>query len=306
MNNIVAVAGVVIKELYRRKDFYVLFILTVLICLVMASVNFFNDDKIVRYLKEICLLLVWICSLVIAITTTARQIPSERENRTLVSAAGQAVDRERNCSWENSSAAGSPAVWRWSAFTPFSALLAATREHHWPLLNYLQAASLHWVMLGVVIAFALLGSLIFTRAFLQHDDLFCRGDIHFGPGPASQQGRAATAGAAPLGLVPASTTCIPHLELFDVRDLIIHNWPPIAWTVCGVAALYGWRMPPPFWSRPASSSGAKPSTDPRHALGQIASPHPRCACWCCASAWPPGWISGSKPGRATAPSQPTS
>ena len=76
MKNIFAVAGVVIKELYRRKDFYVLFILTVLICLVMGSVNFFNDDKIVRYLKEICLLLIWISSLVIAITTTARQIPA--------------------------------------------------------------------------------------------------------------------------------------------------------------------------------------------------------------------------------------
>ena len=32
MRNIIAVAGVVIKELYRRKDFYVLFIVTVLIC----------------------------------------------------------------------------------------------------------------------------------------------------------------------------------------------------------------------------------------------------------------------------------
>jgi ABC-type Na+ efflux pump permease subunit len=84
MKNIFAVAGVVIKELYRRKDFYVLFIITVLICLVMASVNIFNDAKIARYLKEICLLLVWISSLVIAITTTARQIPAERENRTLL------------------------------------------------------------------------------------------------------------------------------------------------------------------------------------------------------------------------------
>ena len=60
MKNIFAVAGVVIKELYRRKDFYVLFIVTILICLVMASVNIFNDAKIVRYLKEICLLLIWI------------------------------------------------------------------------------------------------------------------------------------------------------------------------------------------------------------------------------------------------------
>src|ERR1700756_1256307 len=83
MNNIFAVASLVIKELYRRKDAYVLLIVTGLICMVMGSVNIFNDDKVVRYLKEICLLLIWICSVVIAITTTARQIPMERENRTL-------------------------------------------------------------------------------------------------------------------------------------------------------------------------------------------------------------------------------
>ena len=82
-NNVLAIAGVVIKEMYRRKDFYVLFVLTALIILVMGSVTFFNQENIVRYLKEICLLLVWVSSLVIAITTTARQIPAERENRTL-------------------------------------------------------------------------------------------------------------------------------------------------------------------------------------------------------------------------------
>ena len=36
-----------------------------------------------RYLKDVCLLLIWISSLVIAITTTARQIPAERESRTI-------------------------------------------------------------------------------------------------------------------------------------------------------------------------------------------------------------------------------
>ena len=70
-----AIAGVVIRELYRRKDFYVLFVLTALITLVLGSVNFFNEDKVVRYLKEICLFLIWVSSLVIAITTAARQIP---------------------------------------------------------------------------------------------------------------------------------------------------------------------------------------------------------------------------------------
>ena len=41
-NNILAIASIVIKELYRRKDFYVLFILTVLITLLAGSANFFN------------------------------------------------------------------------------------------------------------------------------------------------------------------------------------------------------------------------------------------------------------------------
>ena len=77
--NIRAIAGVVIMELYRRKDFYVLFIVTILICLIMASVNIFHDDKIVRYLKEISLLLIWISTLVMAITTTAP--PTARPSR---------------------------------------------------------------------------------------------------------------------------------------------------------------------------------------------------------------------------------
>src|SRR5829696_4243927 len=60
-----AIAGLVVKELFRRKDFYVLFILTALITLILGSVNFFNEEGIVRYVKEICLFLILIASLVI-------------------------------------------------------------------------------------------------------------------------------------------------------------------------------------------------------------------------------------------------
>ncbi len=73
MKTIWAIATVVLLEMLRRKDFYVLFVLTALITLVMGSVNIFNDSSVVRYLKEISLLLIWVSSLVIAITATARQ-----------------------------------------------------------------------------------------------------------------------------------------------------------------------------------------------------------------------------------------
>src|ERR1017187_214217 len=161
MNNIFAVAGVVIKELYRRKEFYVLFIITIVICLVMASVNIFNDAQIIRYLKELCLLLIWISSLVIAITTTARQISAEREQRTLLPLLAKPLTRTQlifgkflGC-WL---ACGLVLL----CFYIFFGALAASREHAWPLLNYFQAAFLHWIALGVVIALTLFGSLVLS------------------------------------------------------------------------------------------------------------------------------------------------
>src|SRR3984885_7712244 len=161
MNNIFAVAGVVIKEMYRRKDFYVLFVLTAAITLLLGSVNFFNDDRIVRYLKEICLLLIWISSIVIAVMTTARQIPAERESRTIFPLLAKPVGRGQlilgkflGC-W---AASGLALV----VFYFFFGIISASREHTLPLGPYFQAITLHWLGLGIMIALVLMGSLVFT------------------------------------------------------------------------------------------------------------------------------------------------
>jgi ABC-type transport system involved in multi-copper enzyme maturation permease subunit len=236
MNNIFAVSGISIKELYRRKDFYVLFILTVLICLVMASVHIFNDAKIVRYLKEICLALVWISSLVIAITTAARQIPAERENRTLFPLLAKPLSRSElilgkflGC-WI---ACGLALL----CFYLFFGLLSASREHHWPVINYLQAGLLHWAMLGIVIAATLFGSLGFTAPSSNATICFVAvaGILLLGR---HLNKVAVTLPEPRQSILSAIYYLVPHLELFDVRDLIIHNWPPIAWWVCSLASLY--------------------------------------------------------------------
>ncbi len=236
MNNILAVAGVVIKELYRRKDFYVLFIVTILICLIMASVNIFNDAKIVRYLKEICLLLVWISSLVIAISTTARQIPAERENRTLLPLLAKPLTRSEliigkffGC-WF---ACGLALL----CFYIFFGALAASREHEWPVMDYFQAIALHWFMLGVVVAMTLLGSLVFAAPSSNSTICFVVvGGILF-------VGRHLDQVAVNMQ-EPARTITyviyfiIPHLEFYDVRDLVVHNWPLIGWPYFCAALAY--------------------------------------------------------------------
>ncbi len=235
MNNVLAISSIVIKELYRRKDFYVLFILTALITLLMGSVSFFSDASIVRYLKEICLLLIWISSLVIAIGTSARQIPAEREHRTIFPLLAKPVSRAQlllgkfcGC-WF---ACGVGLV----AFYLFFGIVCAAREHALPLACYFQALWLQWMMLAVVIALTLLGSLVLSPAanvticFLVTLGILMVGR-HLNTVALQLHGLASA-------VVYAIYFAIPHLEFYDVRDLIIHNWDPVPWWVWLVASLY--------------------------------------------------------------------
>jgi len=237
MNNIFAVAGVVIKELYRRKDFYVLFIVTVVICLVMASVNIFNDPQIIRYLKELCLLLIWISSLVIAITTTARQIPAEKEQRTLLPLLAKPLSRTQLIFGKFFGCWFACGVVL-ACFYVFFGALAASREHTWPWLNYFQAALVHWGMLAVVVALTLLGSLVFaapssnaTICFVFVTSILCVGRY---------LDSVALSLSEPFrSLAYAAYFSLPHLEwAFEMRNLIVHDWPLIGWNFLGLDLVY--------------------------------------------------------------------
>ena len=279
MNNILAISGIVIKELYRRKDFYVLFVLTALITLLLGSVSFFNDTKIVRYLKEVCLLLIWISSLVIAIGTAARQIPAERENRTIFPLLAKPVTRGQfimgkflGC-WlacgvalvvfyvffgvvsESRGRGDAPAV---GLSSPAAAATDASSktdghdhatagsehhdeheaaEHRSVVLNYIQALWLHWMMLGVVTAIVLLGSVVLstpsasvTISFIGIIGILLLGE---------HLNKVALRQPQPLqAILYTGYFLIPHLEWFDIRDRVIYDQAPIAFVDCSLAALY--------------------------------------------------------------------
>ena len=237
MNNVFAVSGIVIKELYRRKDFYVLFILTIVICLVMASVNIFNDNQIIRYLKELCLLLIWVSSLVIAITTTARQIPAEREQRTLLPLLAKPLSRTQLILGKFLGCWLACGVVLFCFYVFFGAL-AASREHAWPLLNYFQAAFLHWVTLGAVIALTLLGSLVFAAPSSNSTICFVIVVTILSVGRYLSQ-VALSLHEPSRSIIDSLYFVMPHFEwAFGMRNLIVHDWPRIGWGFVGLDALY--------------------------------------------------------------------
>jgi Cu-processing system permease protein len=237
MNKVFALTDVVIKELYRRKDFYVLFVLTALITLVLGSVNFFNDPKIVRYLKDICLLLIWISSLVIAITTAARQLPAERENRTIFPLLAKPVTRGQVIVGKFTGcwlACGVALL----VFYVFFTLVSGSREYSWNLEATLKAIWLHWVMLGIVVAMVLFGSLVFTAPSSNITICFIAVVGILGLGrylhhvALQQSGPVST-------ILSVIYFMIPHLEWYDVRDFLVNDRHLASWIDCGLATLYG-------------------------------------------------------------------
>ena len=226
MNIVIAIASVVIKEMCRRKDFYVLFVLTALITLLSGSVNFFGDDKIARYVKEICLLMIWISSLVIAVGPAARQIPAERENRTIFPLLAKPVTRAQFILGKFLG------CWAVSGFALlvlylFFALVSGLREQNWPVAQFVQASCLHWMMLGIVIGMVLLGSVVFTAPSVNWTVslIVVVGILFLG----EHLNKVAERMTAPTGtLLAAIYYLIPHLEWYDIRDLLIYNKKPVA------------------------------------------------------------------------------
>jgi ABC-type transport system involved in multi-copper enzyme maturation permease subunit len=236
MTTILALAGVVIKELYRRKDFYVLFVMTAVITLVLGSVNFFNDNEIVRDLKEACLWLVWISGLVIAIVTTARQIPAERENRTIFPLLAKPVSRMEVIVGKFAGcwfACGIALI----VFYVFFAIITGSREHHLLLSLVLKGFWLQWVMLGIVVGMSLLGSIVFAAPSSNSTILFVvvAGILLLG----GHLNVVALQRAEPLrSILYTIYFLIPHLEWYNIKDQIIHDQDVVEWFYCGLATLY--------------------------------------------------------------------
>jgi ABC-type transport system involved in multi-copper enzyme maturation permease subunit len=285
MNKAFSIASVVIKEMYRRKDFYVLLVITGAITLALASINFFNDPNIVRYLKEICLLLIWISSLVICITTAARQIPSERENRTIFPLLAKPVTRwdvvlgKFIGSWLACGialfvfyvffAAVSELRGRGESSMPAAAAQitsnAATTEaveahnkhdHHGheeherhgeeegtkasssSIINYFQALWLHWIMLAVLTAMVIFGSVVFTAPSSNATISFivAVGILYLGAHLHKVAVRLTEPSQTILSMI---YFLIPHLEWYDIRERVVYDHPPVLWSAWWLVTIYG-------------------------------------------------------------------
>ena len=236
MMRVLTIAGVVWLEVLRRKDVYVLFILLAAFLLALLTLDAFGLGGLVGYVKEIGLLLAWIFSWIMAVAVSVRQLPQEEERGTLFPLLAKPVTR------------GHVILGKWLG--SWSVVSAATGVFYLLLVGVVgerggsfggailsQAFFLHLGLLGIIAA---LGILFSTR--LNRD------------AAATLTLVISLASYLALPRVPVlilneqgiRRTCLlalyyamPHLELFDLRRRLVHNWDPVSAATWLQVALYG-------------------------------------------------------------------
>lgn len=222
-------------DLYRRKDLFVLLVLSLVLLVPLAMIQPFGITGASRYMNEVSMLLIWVFSIVITLGVTSRLFPPEFESRTIYPLLAKPIGR------------GTLLFGKYlgALMTSLSALLffyllyglmAGFRQGEWIPPVFIQAFFLHIGFIVLLTALALLGSLLVTpSANMTLCGIIVGGMLFYG------QRLPVLAEATPVfarWFVWVAYAIGPHFEFFDMRQRLIHGWSMVRWDVCLLTFVY--------------------------------------------------------------------
>ncbi len=235
MGPIWAITRLGFKEITRKKDFYIVFILLVVILFYTAQIRIYDVTSIVRYMREIALALIFLFSAILTIPLAARQIASEKSQRTLGVLMAKPLTRGQLVAGKFLSAylAGSLSFLCFYLVF-FVTVLLSPNPVGFKIL--FQTGYLYLLSLGVLAAmvscfsyFMSFGANL-TSAFLVYFVMMFYGqklDLF-----------AEKAGFIPRLFGQGLYYLLPHFEFFDIRIRLIHEWGPLPWDLMIILSLY--------------------------------------------------------------------
>ena len=232
MTRVRTLAAVVWMETLRRKDLYVLLILLLALLAVLTSVNVFGLGAVARYMLDVGLLFAWLFSIVLATGVAARQLPHEEARGTIYPLLAKPILRSELLvgKWVGVWTAAAAAT---GMFYLAVLLAAAARGGTVQAGCLAQALALHLTGLGCVTALAIAFSTRMTSSAAAAMTYVVTGAA-FLLGPRVPELLAHESGFHAAGLLFAYYA-LPHLELFDLRQRLVHDWGPVPWgTALGI------------------------------------------------------------------------
>jgi ABC-type transport system involved in multi-copper enzyme maturation permease subunit len=165
----------------------------------------------------------------------ARQFPPEFESRTIYPLLAKPVTRGTLLLGKYLGAGAASLSALAVSYLAYG-VLTGLRQDLWFPAILLQAFVLHAGCVLMVTAVGLLGSLVLTPAA----NLTIGGIVTVAMLIAGQRlPLLAAEQPAPFGAVLTAVHWIaPHVEFFDLRQRVAHDWPPISWKICLAALAY--------------------------------------------------------------------
>ena len=248
MKRVLAVAGLVVKEIFRKKDFYVALILCAVVLFYASQLEFYNVGRISKYLMEIGLALSFLCSAVLTVALTARQVPLEFQQGTARVLLAKAIHRHEFIlgKYLGSLAAGSASFLAfYTVFVCFAFFKAGSLDAGMTLQTF------YLFVLSLAILAAMACGLSFYMTVGANVTVTLLIYILINTYGAGLKASAAAMSAVSQAVSITIYYALPHFEFFDVRQRFIHGWEPVAPTpvlfltlyAAGYAALFlglGW------------------------------------------------------------------
>ncbi len=235
MNAVIEIAKLVIKEILRKKDFYVAFLLTGVILFYAAQLKFYNVANAYRYLMDIGLGLSFAFAVVLTVAVAARQFPGELAARTCHVLWAKPVSRGQFVlgKFLGSYLAGM------ACFTCFYAALIVftlTKTDAVSAVTALQTYALFGLCLMMLTALAGMLSYFVSTPIAVALTLFVYALISVYGFYAREAARHLT---GPVRwAIEAVYTLAPHFEFFDMRQRFIHSSEPVGAGVVLFLAAY--------------------------------------------------------------------
>lgn len=220
MRNIFILAAGVLKELARRKDLYLILGLLLIILAYAASLSFGGETNFQRYFKELGISFTYIFSVIIAVTFASRQIPQEVETRSIYHLLARPVSRLEFILGKYLGVLFVSAASFLLFYAVYIASLFLRKDFSTPPALFLEGFILHICLLSFFSALTIFLSLYLSAASNAVISLM----LYFGTNW--------------FGAAFPEYIYLPHPELFDIRDKIIHSWDPVPVWVVGFLIIY--------------------------------------------------------------------
>lgn len=230
------IAMIVWLEILRRKDIYVLFIMLAALLVAMVGLDAFGLGKVTGYVKDIGLLAAWLFGWILAVNASIRQLPQEETRGTVFPLLAKPVSRWNLITgkWLGVWAVVAAAT---VAFYAATWGIVALKGGRFDPVTLAQACLLHIAAMAVVVS---IGIALSTRmnADAAGATAYVLTGAAFMVVPRIPTFLAVSSGLDG-SLLGGLYYLLPHFELFDMRQRLVHDWGSVSGlTVAGVLA-YG-------------------------------------------------------------------